>query len=190
MFTAGTGPGQGWGQRQHRAVPVLHSLQKRSLQPQHSRDGDKGLSLHAWLVGRNRTKLRPQLILLLGQRTGRSMGRELAALGYTHRPFLQCSREDSLTDLPLCAPSSKSAVCRAKLGLPREDGEETLLPPCQKRKGLFFSQGSCTKSSCRAWAHHSSTDCPTLGPGLQQGLQGTTHPAGPWKKLVRPAFSN
>lgn len=36
---------------------------------------------------------------------GRSVGHELAALGYTHRPFLQCSREDSLTHLPLCALS-------------------------------------------------------------------------------------
>lgn len=99
-----------------------------SLQPQHSRDRDKGLSLHTWLVGRNRTKLRPQLILLLNKRTARSVGWELAALGYTHKPFIHCRGEDSLTDLPLWALSCKSAVYREKLGLPREDGAETLLP--------------------------------------------------------------
>lgn len=53
---------------------------------------------------------------------------QLAAVGYTHKPFVHCRGEDSLTDLPLYASSCKSAVYREKLGLPREDGAETLLP--------------------------------------------------------------
>lgn len=67
-------------------------------------------------MGRNKTKLRPQLILLLGKRIGRSVGQELAALGYIHKLFLHCRREDSLRDPPLCASSCKSAVYRKKAG--------------------------------------------------------------------------
>lgn len=134
MVTAGTGPGQGWGQWQDRAGPVLHSLQRRSLQPQHSRDGDKELSLHA--NGEKRTKLRPELILLLSKRTGRRVGWELEPWVHPQTlPPLQPHRSP-----PLCSELKVCSLYREKLGLPREDGAETLLPPCQKTKGIFFFQ--------------------------------------------------
>lgn len=162
MFSAGTGPGQQWEQWP-RSTPCS------SLQPQHSRDGDKGLSLHAWLVGRNRTKLRPQIILLLGKRTERSVGWELAALGYTNKPFLQgrnCRGEDSLTHLPLRASSSKSAVYTEKLGLPGEDGAENPAPSIPKKKRGFSSSKAAAPTPP---AGLGPTTAPSTAPRWDQG---------------------
>lgn len=97
----------------------------------------QGLSLHAWLVGSNRTKLRPQLILLLSKRTGEVWGGSWQPWGTPTDPSSTAAERAASQISPSVL---RAESLREKLSLLREDGAETLLPPCQKTKGLFFSQ--------------------------------------------------
>lgn len=148
MFTDGIGSGQGW-----EAVVGQSSTPCSSLQPQPSRDGDKGLSLHVWLVGRNRTKLRPQLILTAWQED-----REKCDTNTNPSSAAEESTASQISVLQVVSLQfiEKSWVCLGKMG------QKLCSLNAKKEKGFSSSEA--------------------IVPSLPAGLGPTTAPstAPPW----------